>query len=277
MTAAHLVRLILLFGFLAITNDVSGETLIVGGRVLQQERFPAVVEILEGRRNQCTGTFISKNIVLTAAHCLVYSPILHPDHPPFVAVQNVNGEKTYFPAQRVTAPQAAFGQCPHLNWPEIPDEELDECLSPQWDVALMHVDGESNIWLSLAEEAGRVRDPVKIIGFGQDHQNNEWIKRIGWNRLASASKDEGYTLHGPARQSRWTMRHQAVIGVGDSGGPMLNRRNEILGVSSMMFRKNVDLAYEDQTEDLVSVFAPIHQEDVAAFLKRGLMITLDHD
>lgn len=67
---------VLLVLFLAITENVSSFRRVVNGRTVAPDQFKGVAAIMQANGKYvfpvCGGVVISKNIILTAAHCIHY-------------------------------------------------------------------------------------------------------------------------------------------------------------------------------------------------------------
>ncbi len=246
-----------------------GGTRVVGGGVLLAGEHSEVVELLLGSNERCTATFITDEHVLTAAHCTTHFVPAHLPSP-FQVRQNLGTEgMRLFQVETVKAANGAFSGCPHLRWPYIDRKSAEKCLDPSQDVAILRIQGTSSVWARLATERANIGDLVSMIGFGRNHLGDEWIKRIGWNRIQSHPENLGYVVGGPGCPIPGADPIESVTSSGDSGGPLFNALGEVIGVTSTLKVNNPSIPFEDY-ERLESSFADILNPSVYTFIDEAL-------
>jgi len=163
----------------------------------------------------CTGSFINKTTMLTAAHCLGRDS---PDQNSLTVDGTEPTSKHYL--------QEAFPR----PW-----------LSKGLDLAILKFPAEVSerlgitSFLKIAESEISEGDEITMIGFGMtDHydqySNSEARKYSGVNNVSKV-EDWKIVVIGATR-SDWR-KNDASIEKGDSGGPLLNADGDIVGVASM--------------------------------------------
>lgn len=179
-------------------------------------QYPAVVMIiLPGDVGMCSGTFISPNTVLTAAHCTLN--------------------------QGQYMVQASFGTFTTSTTVKFGPGVVND---PN-DIALLIFDSnvadpnQGQVYNIGAEVA--VGDTLTLVGFGCDNidtENGAGVKRTGTNQVASidsyidfltpASSSTGY---GEGVQRILGPSNRAGSCFGDSGGPALNSKGLVVGAT----------------------------------------------
>lgn len=201
---------------------------VTNGRV-SSNADPAVVLLRSADNHICTGTYINDHMILTAAHCLDQAKGM--DH---VSREVRDGSSRYL----VMAEGLRFIR--HPNYKVMTDL--------QYDLGLIVVAPfSSRSWISLAAGASQVGDEVRMVGYGhnkikRDPQGSEieeegaGEKRSGTNRITKLQDGSirfvGVISEVEAKYLGKQVGAEVGIGGGDSGGPLLNKAGQLVGVVS---------------------------------------------
>ena len=223
---------------------------IVGGAPTEMypEVFQIFYEIGSGSTYTCTGTFVSDNTMITAAHCMPISG----NAADLQLRTNKGNPDLDTEGSGTRALSLLFpSTCP----PSDMNDGLRYCSSIHEDIAVViFPDRTAKSWLPIAKKTLPPRTVVTLVGYGRESNSrgassssgasDRPRKKYGANVLAppltltqrqtfnpNVGKDS-YTIYGwgAARESM----SPAIGGQGDSGGPLLANR-VILGVSSQIF------------------------------------------
>jgi hypothetical protein len=268
---------------------------IVGGK--ETDGFPEVYRIsyrLSGNSwYTCTGTFVSDNTLVTAAHCMPMSGTpedLYLDSNKIVPSEDgspiASALKIFFSPQCGPSP---------LN------EGKRACDRVGDDVAIaVFPDRTASHWLPLATSEMPIKTQVTIVGYGQTSLdintsgvvlgNDVSRKKFGFNRLTTAPaeisalrSDQGasrvkdtYTIVGWRRDGEAASRGQdtAVPAKGDSGGPLI-AKDLLIGVSSTYFVLDETKESEDFNiiEGYASLTGPTAKSLIREAVASGARIT----
>lgn len=170
---------------------------------------------------RCTASFVTPHILLTAAHCLVKK-----------GTQEVRQVKTIGPHPRT---MVAYRIHPDY----FSQNETDIAL-----IKLEQSEGHSPpaVVAPLSSHLPISGEQVRVIGFGGNQYTQEkgvvegrGVKRFGYNTIAYTDSkylySKGYR-HGMPPGANRPSGESSALAHGDSGGPMVNLQNEIVGVAS---------------------------------------------
>ncbi len=242
-----ILRLVIFASLFACTPKKTESSLkVVNGRPLSETEFPSVVKISidlgKGTRATCTSSVISDTVMITAAHCLVLDNGLPADS----ATAVLNGGK------RVP------GGVIHLH-PEYDNKSAGNDIAFAKFPAGTFKDYKPVLLSSKIPTKG---DEIKIIGFGKnDHFDGAsgGTKRIGFSVVESVNKTVNFRgLAKPSDQSG----KDAINSQGDSGGPMLDAKDEIVGISSTV--DSIDAGDGRRSGHYTSIHHPV----IVAFLNK---------
>lgn len=249
---------------------------IVGGK--ETSDFPSVYRIsynLSGSSwYTCTGTFISDNTMVTAAHCMPLSgeaSDLYADSNKLLPSQDTapgrRATKIFFPSQCGPSP---------MNGGKRACENVGD------DVAIViFPDRTASHWLPVASAPMPLKTQVTIVGYGETNldispsatptNGNLLRKKFGYNQLTKApaglarlnagiggdSDTNTYTIVGWRRDGEAAARgaNTAVPAQGDSGGPLI-AKDAVIGVSSTYFV--MDETLPEDNFDVIEGYASLH-------------------
>jgi hypothetical protein len=186
-------------------------------------------------RGGCTGTFLSDTTMLTASHCLVDTPdggmLYIPGEAVDLRPENINGSI----AKGIAAVKAFIG-APTLTKEKAKVTGLDD---HERDIAvLVFPPGTFKAFASVLTTPLTEDQELTLVGYGETvapkyspappPASPLEVKRAGTNRLAKMEKEmraefhpDFYFVVGDASSDGQTNNKRAVLGYGDSGGPML--------------------------------------------------------
>ena len=170
--------------------------------------------------NRCTAFYVGPSILMTAAHCLVSKD---------------TNEIRYVRTKGKTS----LSMVAHRIHPQyFTEDKIDLAL-----VKLEKGDHEPPP-LSLSSHVPAPGTRVRLVGFGGNHYGTNkgeveggGVKRFGYTTIAYLDHrylySKGHRHWVPSGSSRPTGQ-QSALAKGDSGGPMLNDKNEVIGVASLI-------------------------------------------
>jgi hypothetical protein len=219
----------------------------VNGQIDTSDEYSPVVELKTGL-STCTGTFVSDNTLMTAAHC-------------------VNSSE---PGGGLKAIIKGKGVVPIKTFvPATPDGKRRE---PKDDVAVvLFQDGLSDAWYSVSRVAPQVGEKITIVGFGQTDfiGNNEpdEKRRFGFNTIteladggATIKYELGVNCQGSA------IGTNAMAGRGDSGGPVFTKSG-LIGIIN-----RGEISHETLIEYDANLVTPAMEKFLRSTLLKGAVI-----
>jgi hypothetical protein len=249
---------------------------IVGGK--ETSDFPAVYRISYNISGSswyaCTGTFISDNTMVTAAHCMPLSG---------QASDLYADSNKLIPSQDTTpGPRATKIFFPPQCGPSSMNGGKRACENVGDDVAIViFPDRTASHWLPVAGAPMPLKTQVTIVGYGDTNldfstssapmNGNMLRKKFGYNQLTKApsalerlnagiggdSDKNTYTIVGWRRDGEAAARgaNTAVPAQGDSGGPLI-AKDSVIGVSSTYFV--LDETAPEDNFDVIEGYASLH-------------------
>lgn len=248
-----LIRLMLLVALCSCTPKKSESALkVVNGRPLTDAEFPSVVKVSidlgAGVNASCTSSIISDTVMITASHCLVLD----------------NGTAAASASAILGGDKKIDGGAVHLH-PQYNNSTAAH------DIAFVKFPAGSFSGykpMALSKKIPAKGDAIKIIGFGKyDHfdENSGGKKRIGFSEVEAVN--EAVNFRGIAKPSDQSGKN-AMNSQGDSGGPMVDANDEIIGISS-----TVD-AIDAEDGKRTGHYTSIHDRIIVPFINEFLQGTL---
>lgn len=213
---------IILFG----CKPLQSKPLVMNGIVVPHESYPSVVllstEFTDDTGFQatstCTGTAISHQLVLTAAHC----------------INTVN--KTYWVNSSTKKSVAAENFFVHPNYNRNKRSSMHG--ANPYDIAVIVFNPDTFKDISpLATKPPSIGDTIQFIGFGRNNQGKDkeqidstGVKRVGTNKVLNFINSNIY-FEGIAWDDKLQENSQSSSAPGDSGGPLFFN-NALAGICS---------------------------------------------
>ena len=182
------------------TNCKVEQLNILNGKVSEESEYPAVVMIENNAF--CTATWIAKNLLLTAAHCVQNQEI---------SIE-INGKKltpTHYELNSGFPTPPAGSNSSTVRLSDI-----------KYDTALLWFEKDTvSDYRSICTKTITRGDEVELVGYGKFNDGTDRIKRSGTNKISSVNLDGYFELltNGFNKNDRG---NHAVSESGDSGGPM---------------------------------------------------------
>jgi len=286
---------LLIFSF---TTSVLADDDVIGGQLLAASEYPEVVQFKIKRSNStvnCTGTFISSNTILTAAHCLTEVIECKP--------YQVLGKNISLVIDGVLKKSPVKSILTNSEFLDPPSKQDGKCVrrtNPRYDLGLIIFKNEIQkkslkVSTQFAKAAHKnVSLKYRTIGFGNSiipeieifskkyfkdydciQENNRNKKQIGHIRLKVNNEmmplQSVFTeyIYDSASMTNYKSSYAQLL-PGDSGGPLINNKNEIVGINSQFHHKEITtegkfgkvIGYKTR-----SYFTPTHRIENIKFLK----------
>jgi V8-like Glu-specific endopeptidase len=194
-----LVSMISMTGLVACQpgRTPSNNLRIIGGQDTDQESLTWAVRMRIDGGSLCTGSFVGPNTLLTASHCVRA------------------GSKVFVKRYETTSIKV-------IEHPESTDE-----VEPNDLAIVMFADNTATKWTRLSAQPPKRGDEVQMIGYGScttwDGADTGTRRCMGKNKISSFSDDD---------MIRTARSAGVAVSPGDSGGPMFNGDETIVGVAS---------------------------------------------
>ncbi|XP_017073832.1 serine protease SP24D-like [Drosophila eugracilis] len=201
---------------------------VVGGEDAAKAQFPHQVSLRNAGSHSCGGSILSKNYILTAAHC--------------VTNQDANGNHIAIAADRFTIRAGSndrfSGGVLVQVAKVIVHEEYGNFLN---DVALLLLETPLILSTSIQPISLPTSDTpadadIIISGWGRIKHQGDLPRYLQYNTLKSISLERCDELIGWGVQSELCLIHEADNGAcnGDSGGPAIYN-NQVVGVAGFVW------------------------------------------
>ena len=237
---------------------------VVNGKVIGASEHPEVVLLgTPGGKPLCTGTFITHELVLTAAHCTrqgdeVYHNGKLIDNKSLTLLSIIDPAKQEYKIQAV--PISVYR---HPLWltTAIHNKELNK-----YDIGLVEFPKDTSPYVAeIAANTPKAGDDLVLVGYGLDYVPGQYddhvdrssagTKRLGTNTVEKV--EDGMILFNAASKTTKADGLNSGSSQGDSGGPMFVH-GKLVGVTSGgSFSGSWKDYYTDATSPTSQVF--IHE------------------
>ena len=255
MQACSILLSVSILGFSAVAcKTMSDSSVKVANGQKDTQSFPGVVELVTYSQDgkpmwRCTGSVVSRDLILTAAHCL--TPADRIDHiqvrgiiAPFDVQGGVKAERFWTPPD-------------YRNEGAVSHNDVGFVQLPQNSAPVAAI-------MNLSSLPAAPDMPVTLIGYGieaADTQSGGSIRRSGHNVVDDLDSVHQYRIIVKSLDQRnFTNLSQTMPG--DSGGPLLSPAGEILGIVGKGRTVVRDVPYV--------FYNNIHATDIARFILKSL-------
>ncbi len=290
------MKIILLSLIATFLNIAFTAPTILGGKSIPESYFPAVIEFEISKSEKvvtCTATFISNNTLITAAHCVSSlnsaCEKVHHDTSRITIKDKTQNFKKLKVKEIISQPDSYSG----MNF-NAKESECSQSINPRYDIALLILDKNTKhptIRISTTFPNTKNKK-YKFIGYGQslfeeiELFSRKWFHNYETQFELGGKKQIGYFK---IIKQNFAMPHETIFTkylkgkvydsstthhllFGDSGGPLLNDANEIMGIASMFNKNNIT---NEETGFLIgyslkSYFSPLHREEFKNQLKLAI-------
>lgn len=232
----HLLRITSAFSFCLLstfacksTNKLDSQLDVTNGILSQNNEYKAVM-LLMTDSGKCSGVFVNDHQYLTAAHCVRDAKEVKVGEPRLGAP--LFGNKVLATAE---------------SWVIHPQFKSDA--DSRYDLAIVRFPKGTSMLgkITINTQGVQLAQQIVIVGYGnsaierqvQDGQTVQYgqgFKRYGTNKIEDKSggllRFLGVLSEKDAERRNFKAGQKVLSAEGDSGGPMLNANNEIVGISS---------------------------------------------
>uniref|UniRef100_A0A1A9WAU4 Peptidase S1 domain-containing protein n=1 Tax=Glossina brevipalpis TaxID=37001 RepID=A0A1A9WAU4_9MUSC len=210
-----------------ISTNASSATRVVGGEIAEEGQFPYQISMRRNGLHYCGGSILTKNFVLTAAHC--------------VGSDDGNGTFILHDPKTLTVRAGSIdrfmGGVLVRVGEIVAHENYGKFLN---DVALLRLE-EPLIFskfiqpIPLASIDVQPGENVTISGWGRLEQGGDIPRHLQWNTLTVISRSECKTQIGFNTDALVCLAHAIDNGAcnGDSGGPA-TYNGEVIGIAGFV-------------------------------------------
>ncbi|XP_030566121.1 serine protease SP24D-like [Drosophila novamexicana] len=200
---------------------------VVGGADATIGQFPHQISLRYTGSHICGGSIISREYILTAAHC--------------VTDELANGTMVVTPASVLSIRAGSLDRFSGGMLVNVAEVLVHEDYNSFWnDMALLRLE-KALVYSSqiraipLASVETPVASQVIISGWGLLSTNGDLPRQMQWNTLSSISRLSCITAIGVYRESMLCLAHEQGNGAcnGDSGGPAIFN-GELVGVAGFV-------------------------------------------
>lgn len=197
--------------------------------------------------DRCTGVFISQTTLLTAAHCVSNRQFGADGRVGKVILEDTNETSLKFtPHPQYVMPTGLIGFFQN-------GLDVAKASNSEYDLAVIEFPARERSLTKIGRK-GQAGDTVTVIGYGDteqvttavrakyknmEPQQREKYMRQTFNLRSALTKIERYDQRGYLHLIPASKNQGSFPAFGDSGGPLLNDKNEIIGVASCMAPTNL--------------------------------------